>query len=256
MSKRQMLTSVIILLILCFLCIFIYNNAERDNDNKKSVALYVTETKNCSDKLELYYTDSNGSNYYTYCLNSIVFDFGDRKLELKKALEMKQVSIGDILYKLEEQELYEDGGSILYRDNSKYSDLGVSILKCQTVDGNRDYYIGNKNMTYSDGFCIAKDYSCRFTRTYQILDISESNNELYLYFTLKQFQNDDVVTVKVSQEMGKSIEEDKYYEFTFVSKSKKYDDTIKDIFDNNELIEIDISDKEGLDQIQEKLCIN
>lgn len=254
MSKKQIFLSAIILVVLSFLCIFIYKNAKPEDLNKTRTKLYVTESKNCSEKVELYYTDSKGTKYYTHCLDSIVFDFGDRKLELKSALELKQITISDVLYELSEQEIYKDGGSILYRDNSKISDKGISILKCQTIEGNEDYYIGNKNMVKQDNFCLNADYSCNFIRTYQVLDVSLSSDELYLYFTLKQFQSDDITTVKISKELGGTVEEDLFYEFTFKSLNKKYKDNIKAIFDNNELTKIELTKKEGLDQIQESIC--
>ena len=41
-------------------------------------------------------------------------------------------------------DMYEDGGSIRYQ----YSNY--TIIKCHTLDGNRDVYIGSKDMTIND----------------------------------------------------------------------------------------------------------
>ena len=40
--------------------------------------------------------------------------------------------------------MYKDGGSIIY----KYDNY--TIIKFHTLDGNRDVYIGNKNMDIND----------------------------------------------------------------------------------------------------------
>ncbi|MDD2409161.1 MAG: hypothetical protein PHD03_00350 [Bacilli bacterium] len=42
---------------------------------------------------------------------------------------------------------YDDGGTILYKGDV------FNLLKCKTLDGNRDIYIGTKNMRYGKEFC-------------------------------------------------------------------------------------------------------
>ncbi len=41
-------------------------------------------------------------------------------------------------------DMYQDGGSMIY----KYENY--TIIKCHTLDGNRDVYIGNTEMTIDD----------------------------------------------------------------------------------------------------------
>lgn len=93
-----------------------------------------------------------------------------------------------------------------------------------------------------------------FIRTYKVLNVAESNEEAYLYLTIRQYQFEEVVTVKVKRELCPDVSEGNSYEFTFRYTSKLVkDDTINDIFDNTDLIKIVYTDKEGMGQIQDGL---
>ena len=43
--------------------------------------------------------------------------------------------------------MYKDGGSIMYKNND------IAILKCNTVSGNKDIYIGKSNLRYESDYC-------------------------------------------------------------------------------------------------------
>ncbi len=105
--------------------------------------------------------------------------------------------------------------------------------------------IGRNNYYYSDS------PSYTFTKTYNVLNITESNSEMYLYLTLRQFQCEEVETVRVSRSLASSIEAGKNYEFTFTSHNLELFGDIKEIFEECQLINIKLTDKEGLDQIQD-----
>lgn len=83
------------------------------------------------------------------------------------------------------------------------------------------------------------------------MNIAESNDEKYLYLTIRQFQFDEVETVKVLRSLADTVEINKNYEFTFESSNIEIKDNIKSIFNNATLISIKETDKTGLDQIQE-----
>lgn len=89
-----------------------------------------------------------------------------------------------------------------------------------------------------------------FIRTYHILNRADSNDDKYLYLTLRQFQAEEVCTVKVEKRLCSSVEEGKNYEFTFKS-TKKFGDNISSIFDNSEVVSIIETQKVGLEQIQD-----
>ena len=86
-----------------------------------------------------------------------------------------------------------------------------------------------------------------FAKTYTILNIAESNDEKYLYLTIRQFQFDEVETVKVLKSLADTVEINKNYEFTFESSNMQNEDSIKSIFNNAILISVKETDKTGLE---------
>ena len=89
--------------------------------------------------------------------------------------------------------------------------------------------------------------------TYQILNIAESNDEDYLYLTLRKYQAEEVETVKVKKKLAKNVKSNKSYEFTFQYKVGTVEENIKSIFQNAELISIVETDKKGMDQRQDSI---
>lgn len=90
-----------------------------------------------------------------------------------------------------------------------------------------------------------------FTRTYQVLNIAKSDDQNYLYLTIKRFQIDKVETVKVERNIANMVEVNKYYEFSFENASNEIEDNIKSIFENATLKDIIETDKTGLQQVQD-----
>ncbi len=246
MPKKQIFGSIIILVILSFICMFIYNEFKDRKDDRQTKLINEVG----KEQLSLFYTDKDNNNYYLYGLNKITVDYGDRTLELNKALEARQISINDIYNIIGEDNkvIYKDGGSI------KINNKDLSLIQCHTINGNNDYYFGLSNMEYREGFCKDDPYICSFTKTYLILDISDSNDSKYVYVTVRAFQDEEVVTAKVKKDLLKDAVEDKYYEFTFGSVGKSKNETTKAIFENNKLINVVETDKVGLEQINDKIC--
>jgi hypothetical protein len=92
-----------------------------------------------------------------------------------------------------------------------------------------------------------------FTKTYQVLDITPSQTDGKSYLKLKQFQTEDEVTVEVYNSFSFDMEENKYYEFTFQKNGNNIEDNIKSIFENTNLISVNLTDKEGLEQKQDSI---
>jgi len=87
--------------------------------------------------------------------------------------------------------------------------------------------------------------------TYQTLNVVESNDEEYLYLTIRKYQAEEVETVKVKKKLAKDVKSDKSYESTFQYKAGAVEENIKSIFQNAELISIIETDKKGMDQRQD-----
>lgn len=91
-----------------------------------------------------------------------------------------------------------------------------------------------------------------FIKTYQVLNIAESNDYNYLYLTIRQFQDEEVQTIKAERKLCPNIVEKKNYEFT-IKPNYKIEDNILSIFNNSTIISIKETNKTGLDQIQESI---
>ena len=90
-----------------------------------------------------------------------------------------------------------------------------------------------------------------FTRTYNVLNIAESNDEEYLYLTIRQFQEEEIKTIKVQNDLANNVKIGNSYEFIFQYTDNIIEDNIEAIFENAILIEIKETDKQGLEQIQD-----
>lgn len=95
--------------------------------------------------------------------------------------------------------------------------------------------------------------STTFTKTYNVLKVADSNDENYLYLTIRQFQEEEVKTVKVQRSLANSVEKENSYEFTFQYTDNIVEDNIESIFANTVLIAIKKTDKQGLEQIQDSV---
>lgn len=125
----------------------------RQNSKKEKLEYrYETTTLSVCEKEKLYYSKEEG-NIYLYCLNSMKVKDGNNLLELKNYIQNHPSELENMISEMTIVETYEDGGSTLYQDDGKLSKNGFAILKCATLEGNKDIYIGPKNMKYQNTFC-------------------------------------------------------------------------------------------------------
>lgn len=116
-------------------------------------------------------------------------------------------------------------------------------------------------------------YDCSFTQTYRVVDLLDgyvAEVPEMSYVILDKFQIHGAYAHIISSEQKKKLEVNKYYEFTYYLKGTTKD-KINDINDvlshssfNNQiksdnslsvLLEIKETDKLGMEQIQENICI-
>lgn len=142
--------------------------------------------------------------------------------------------------------------------DDKYGNLtsGIYRIRFEPKSYNRNFSFGTTlkveftlNSSKSEMSLENTVTKINFTRTYNVLNIADSNDENYLYLTLRQFQIDEIETVKVLKKLASSVKVNKNYEFTFKSSNKKFDDNINSIFQNTVLEVIKETDKTGLKQI-------
>ena len=90
-------------------------------------------------------------NIYSY-QGTVEIVINNKTYTLEEALKNNKITMEEIIAKANEDlnennitgDIYKDGGSIIYQ----YSNY--TIIKCHTLDGNRDVYIGAKDMTIND----------------------------------------------------------------------------------------------------------
>ena len=80
----------------------------------------------------------------------------------------------------------------------------------------------------------------------------EGANEKYIYLTIRQFQEEEVQTIKVEKELCPNIVKGKNYEFT-IKPNYRMEDNILSIFNNSKILEIKETNKIGLEQIQDSI---
>lgn len=116
-------------------------------------------------------------------------------------------------------------------------------------------------------------YDCSFTQTYRVVDLLDgyvAEVPEMSYVILDKFQMHGAYAHKISSDQKKKLEVNKYYEFTYYLKgtTKNKINDINDVLSyssfNNQiksdnslsvLLEIKETDKLGMEQIQEDICM-
>ena len=251
---KVLLLIIFIILIICILIIKYYQN------KYPKIDIYNISTINSDKNIlnEELTLDKGKYKIYFYGIDSL--QLGDSKnnyFDLKRALQYKQVSIDDIKEYLEHQynngniEKYtlDDGGTTIYKSN-KYE-----AIICNTIEGNKDIYFGTTNIetNLKGSYCGKKQINtCTFTRTYYILNIEDDDDYNYINVTLKEFQG-EMAMVRINR--IDNIKAGNSYEFTF-STYEIFDNSISNIFNNSTLVSVKMTKREGLEQVNEKICVN
>ena len=236
---------------------FLGYNLTKDNKvniivpEKNTPTIITVEATECNTKNYIELTDYN---IYTYCLDHLMIFTNNNLVELKNYVPDKPEFITELISNLELETELNDGGTKIYKDKNDYTNAGLTLIKCNTLDSNKDIYIGPKDMEYQESFCKNPDSSVKtFTKTYEVLNVALSNSDEFIYLTLRQFQYEEVETVKVAKSLNYDITAGKNYEFTFEYTNQNIEDNIKSIFTNATLTGIVETDKTGLDQIQDPI---
>lgn len=224
------------------------------------LTIHIKETKDCTNTLTKYYEEDN-HNIYLSCLDEIYLKDDDNKqISLKDYLQNinkpYNESINDLVKNIDDINYYSDGGSKIYKTN-KYA-----ILICNTLDGNKDIYIGNKNLRYKSNYC--KENNNTFTRTYTINKVENYTKQQYengipvgyaksLEVMLSSFQG-ETKTVIINNPPSEIIKNETYeFEFMLNEYNPNTEDNIESIFKNTTIVDIIKTKKTGLSQRQDKI---
>lgn len=96
--------------------------------------------------------------------------------------------------------------------------------------------------------------NCTIIRTYYIDNIGKSNDQNYLYITLHEYQVEGTFTIKLPVLVSKNLEVGSSYEFTFKTNKEYLMTTTDKLFDNAEVINLEYSDKVGLERTSMYYC--
>ena len=144
-------------------------------------------------------------------------------------------------------------GGIIYINN--YYNKQLDYINYTSVDETAD----NKE---------EREYDCSFTKTYRVVNLLEgyiAEVPEWSFIALDQFQNHGIFAAKIPSNIKAGLEENKYYEFTYTIKGNGIIKTMEDINshlaldDSNAELSVTLNvketDKQGLEQIQENICI-
>ena len=131
----------------------------------------------------------------------------------------------------------------------EYLGIPTEILQDDKLNTSVDIaIIKNKDKNFSNS------YDCTLIKTYNVDNINSSNDSNYLYITFKEYQVEGVYTIKLSKTISKDLEIGKNYEFTFNTYKEYISSSPTEIFEKSELINIESSDKVGIEQKNEFNC--
>lgn len=104
---------------------------------------------------------------------------------------------------------------------------------------------------------VFENGECTFTKTYRIVDIMDykAEDDSLKFIVIDQFQVQEPFIIKLTKDQVSQLKKDEHYEFTFEGKKKYKNNEKAEIFDKFELIELNKTDKVGLNQLQES-CSN
>lgn len=151
----------------------------------------------------------------------------------------------------------------------------LGLMGCNLYLHHENDKLLKEEVKVKDNDSIDKEvyYDCSFTQTYRVVDLLDgyvAEVPEMSYVILDKFQIHGAYAHIISSEQKKKLEVNKYYEFTYYLKGTTKD-KINDINDvlsyssfNNQiksdnslsvLLEIKETDKLGMEQIQEDICI-
>lgn len=123
-------------------------------DNDLDIELSVAFDQTCGNiEFNEYLNDYNIKVYLEENVNDLYVTDAGQKMTFKDyANGLNQTldrSIKDLTNKLEKTAALDDGGTTIYKNKDK----NITIIACNTLDGNRDVYIGDYQLYYKENMC-------------------------------------------------------------------------------------------------------
>ncbi len=129
-------------------------NQSDSNSNKNNFDFYITKPQIHNDiRFNNYYTFDNRTIYLAGNLEEFYIKEQDKDITLKTyittTLQTFDESIKHISDKLELKDTLKDGGTKIYKSEDK----DITMIICNTINNDRNIFIGDYSMEYTDGDC-------------------------------------------------------------------------------------------------------
>lgn len=155
LEKHNKRTKVIIIIIIVFIIINIVSEITlKENNNLIEIIPQIKEEKEITKSVIVDKIDSSYTIYY-YGIEKAIINLNNEKLDLADSLVENKITLEELLEDLKKSNELNDGGTVIYKDGGtkKYLTDSYTIIKCNTLEGNKDIYMGDKDMEYEEDFC-------------------------------------------------------------------------------------------------------
>lgn len=239
---RNILITIIILLIGTIVGLLIYKSNRKEiscNDSKEeTISIYDIEP------IVKDYSSISNSKVYLYNTNEVRLQ---NNLLLKDYLN-KYKDLDSLFSSLEDYLIIEktlkDGGTIIYKTKEKNELFAqnLTIIRCNTSDGNKDIYFGEYIDTltaFENGACGKNFFSdVAFTRVYTIKSIKLVENNKYELVIYDDNADKSITFFKtMSDESREILKENEKFTFHFTNKyGELLKEDIEDIFEKATLV--------------------
>ncbi len=124
------------------------------NTNSLDIDLKVSSENNDKNiKFKEYLKLDNETIYLSENVSELFIVENKNQTSLRKYIinstESMDKSIENITNLLNKQSILKDGGTIIFKNNDK----NITLIKCNTIDGNKDIYIGDYNLNFKSSMC-------------------------------------------------------------------------------------------------------
>lgn len=209
-TKKLVIIIVVLLIIVILTILGILINKKDNNENKKT-----NEKLNEEQKLELKeYLTLNNQTIYLYNMDEINIIYEEKDLSLQDFVKESD-NLNNTFSIFEEyldvQKVLKDGGTTFYKTkkSNEFFKEELTIIKCNTLDGNKDIYIGknyNPTEALKSGACGKNFFSDKsFTRVYTINNILEKDENETHYLLELTISDDNKNEVKIIRSLDKEM---------------------------------------------------
>lgn len=157
LKKHNKTTKIIVITIITFIILNIISSIilkDNSNNNLIEITPQIKEKKEITKSVIVDKIDSSYTINYSG-IKKATIKLNNEKLDLAESLAEGKITLDKIIEELKKYDELNDGGTEIYRDGGtkKYLTEDYTIIKCNTLDGNKDIYIGDKDMKYEEYFC-------------------------------------------------------------------------------------------------------